>query len=1062
MNTANALLRTVSKNFTRSFAVFLALLSVTSAQAQTAIGATWANTGSEWTNGASWLGGNAPTNDNGLVGNIATFSNAAAGFNTVNLSSGRGIYGLVFVSGANAYTFTGSALTVGSGGGISNASASLQTFSNKVINNGGGPVYGSYAGGSLLFAGGIDITTPTSTASRTLTLGGSGDITVSGSIASGASVTNTTGGNVSVTNTALTIFSGNNTYLGTTTVSSGARLRLGSVTALGATNSGTAISSGGALDLNGQTIGAEALTISGTGVSSSGVIFNSSASAATWSGNITPSAGSAIKATNGSITLSGGIDLNNNAATSRTLTLEGAGGIVVSGNISNSFAGSTGGLTIGGTNGTITLSGSNSYTGRTTVSNTYTLRVTAVDALSSKSSLEGSSSSARNPTLDLGAPGNYMMNSYQGGNVSLLATNGASSLNFTNTGTGNSVTGGSRTITATNVAVTFDGSLDISPTDSAKTFTVAGNSDFTFNGSILTTNTGFSSEFRASSTGRTTLNASNNYDGLTTVSAGATLRLANSYAMGAANGLTNTVAGGGALELLGDITVDGEILALSGTDGSLATLRNITNNNTYNGAITFDSGTNRIDSDAGTLTLSSFANTLSSSRSLFVGGAGNTVFTGRVTGTGSATLTKDGAGTLTLANTNNELGATGGVLINSGTLALGTNNALGATRAVAVNGGTLDIGTFNSTVGAVSLTNGTIAGSTGEITGTSYAVEKGTISAILGGSGALTKSGNGTVTLSRASTYSGGTLVSAGVLAGDTTSLQGAINNNATTTFSQTTNGTYAGTMSGSGALTKSGAGTLTLSGANTYLGSTVINSGSLELGSSGSLRFFAGASGSNNAVSGAGTAVLGGTFDIDLSAAATNAGSSWTLVSVASRSYPGSFNVAGFTNSGGIWSYGTNGVTYQFSQSTGTLSVLSTNNVSAYTTWLTNYPTLANTNGTADPDGDGFNNDLEFAFDGNPTVGTAALLTATRSGSDAVFNFVASTNTNAVSYAVQSTTNLSTGPWDDDIGVTASVTNSANQTNPAILLAPDYIRREFSLPATNKSFYRVKATIAP
>jgi hypothetical protein len=172
---------------------------------------------------------------------------------------------------------------------------------------------------------------------------------------------------------------------------------------------------------------------------------------------------------------------------------------------------------------------------------------------------------------------------------------------------------------------------------------------------------------------------------------------------------------------------------------------------------------------------------------------------------------------------------------------------------------------------------------------------------------------------------------------------------------------------------------------------------------------------------------------------------------------------VAGFTNSGGTWTCGSNGVTYQFVQSTGILSVAGSAPVSAYNSWLTNYPGLGvNTNGTADPDGDGFSNDLEFAFDGNPTVGTASLLTVTRSGSNAVFNFVASTNPAAVFYMVQATTNLSTGPWADDIGVTASITNSANQTNPAILLAPDYVRREFTLPATNKSFYRVKATIAP
>ena len=605
--------------------LLIGIFSANVSHAQTATGATWDNTGLEWTSGTSWVGDNAPTNDNALVGNIATFSNAAAGFNTVNLSSGRGIYGLVFVSGANAYTFTGSALTVGSGGGISNNSASLQTFNNRVINNGANPLYGSYAGGSLIFAGGIDITTPTSTASRTLTLGGSGDITVSGSIASGAAVTSTTGGNVSVTNTALTIFSGNNTYLGTTTVSSGARLRLGSATALGATNSGTTISSGGALDLNGQTIGAEALTISGTGVSSSGVIFNSSDSAASWSGNIAQTASSIIKATNGSITLSGGIDLAGNAASSRTLTLDGTGGIIVSGNIANSFAGSTGSIAIAANAANVTFSGNNTY------------------------------------------------------------------------------------------------------------------------------------------------------NGTTIVNSGATLRIASSTGLGSTNSGT-TVEVGGQLQMSGGITVDaGEALSLSGTTGATASLRNISGNNAYNGAITFNSGTNRIDSDAGTLTLSLFTNTLSGTRSLLVGGAGDTTFTGRFTGSSTALLTKDGAGTLTLANTNFDIG--GGVLVNNGKLALAATNALGATRAVVINGGTLDITTFNNTVGAVSLTNGTIAGTTGVLTGTSYVVESGTISAILGGSGALTKSGSGTTTLSGNNTYTGVTTISAGttILSGNNSAATGGL-----------------------------------------------------------------------------------------------------------------------------------------------------------------------------------------------------------------------------------------------------------------------------------------------
>jgi autotransporter-associated beta strand protein len=765
----------------------IALFPLTSL-AQTATGATWDNTGTEWTSGTSWVGDNGPTNDNTLVGNIATFSNAAAGFNTVNLSGARGIYGLVFVSGANAYTFTGSALTVGNAGGISNASANLQTFSNKIINNGGTAIYGSYGGGSLIFAGGIDLTTSSSSASRTVTLGGSGDITVSGAIAAGGT---STGGNILVTNTGLTILSGNNTYFGTTTVNNGARLRLGSATALGATNGGTIISSGGALDLNGQAIGAEALTISGGGVSSSGVIFNSSASAASWSGNIAPTADSTIKVTNGSITLSGGININNTAASSRTLTLDGAGGLILSGNISNSFAGSTGNIAVAATASNVTLSGSNSYSGTTTLNSGGGVNINSAYAISTNTFIISSASGAAflNNTSG-GAITNLGNNNITLGDGITFGTSGSTSANSLNLGTGTVTASSSRAITVAGTGVTLGlGTLDSTSTSSGRTFTangagntlslagwkiqsgstanvtakLAGSANWMITGPIVNGNA-FSNGVQIDATGLTTFGGDNTYDGTTIVSSGATLRITSATGLGSTNTGT-TVSTGGQLQMSGGITVSaGEALSLSGTNGDTASLRNISGANTYNGAITFNTGTNRIDSDAGTLTLSSFASTVVSNRWLLVGGAGNTIFTGRVTGNNSGSLVKDGAGTLTLANTNNEVGPQGVVLINNGTLALGTNNALGATRAVAVNGGTLDISTFNNTVGAVTLTNGTISGSSGVLSGTSYAVENGTISAILGGSGTLTKSGNGTVTLSAANSYDGATTVSAGAL----------------------------------------------------------------------------------------------------------------------------------------------------------------------------------------------------------------------------------------------------------------------------------------------------------
>ena len=92
----------------------------------------------------------------------------------------------------------------------------------------------------------------------------------------------------------------------------------------------------------------------------------------------------------------------------------------------------------------------------------------------------------------------------------------------------------------------------------------------------------------------------------------------------------------------------------------------------------------------------------------------------------------------------------------------------------------------------------------------------GTYAGAISGTGSLTKAGTGNVTLSGANTYTGGTTVSAGILTGDTTSLQGAIVDNANVTFRQTTNGTCGGHVSATGSLTKAEKGTVTPSGTHT------------------------------------------------------------------------------------------------------------------------------------------------------------------------------------------------------------------------------------------------------
>jgi len=98
----------------------------------------------------------------------------------------------------------------------------------------------------------------------------------------------------------------------------------------------------------------------------------------------------------------------------------------------------------------------------------------------------------------------------------------------------------------------------------------------------------------------------------------------------------------------------------------------------------------------------------------------------------------------------------------------GNNGALGVTTGtVEINGGgVLDLYGYSPTVGAVTLVDGSIInnGGTAALTADSYAVMKGTIDAALAGTGALTKTTCGTVTLGGQNTYTGATTVTAGVL----------------------------------------------------------------------------------------------------------------------------------------------------------------------------------------------------------------------------------------------------------------------------------------------------------
>ncbi|WP_153101960.1 autotransporter domain-containing protein [Paraburkholderia hayleyella] len=297
--------------------------------------------------------------------------------------------------------------------------------------------------------------------------------------------------------------------------------------------------------------------------------------------------------------------------------------------------------------------------------------------------------------------------------------------------------------------------------------------------------------------GTLTLSGANTYSGGTvlqegTVSIGADNNLGDSNGTLTFNGGTLNTTGTFATQRAITITqANGTIDTNSGTaltangaisgDGSLtktgAGTLTLSGNNTYEGGTVIQEGTVSVSADtnlgnsAGGLTLNdstlNTSGTFATARAIALQGGGGTIDTHAATAltangeiSGDGALTKTGAGTLTLLGNNTY---TGGTVLDGGTLELGADNNLGA--AGTATGGL----TFNS--GILRTLNGFSTNRTLQLNGTGGMIDTAsetlTWNGTISGAGRLSKTGNGELYLTGQNLYTGGTLISAGMLTVD-------------------------------------------------------------------------------------------------------------------------------------------------------------------------------------------------------------------------------------------------------------------------------------------------------
>jgi autotransporter-associated beta strand protein len=422
---------------------------------------------------------------------------------------------------------------------------------------------------------------------------------------------------------------------------------------------------------------------------------------------------------------------------------------------------------------------------------------------------------------------------------------------------------------------------------------------------------------------------------------------------------------------------------------------------------------------------------------LGAGDANNLTFSGIIfdaRGGAQTSLTKVGSGTQILSGSNQYTGTT---TINAGTLQIGAGSTTGSLQ-----------------TSSALVTNGTLAFSR------SNTVTQGTdFAAGITGSGGLRQAGTGSLVLNTANTYAGPTAIASGTLAlsGEGTVGAGQVSLSTGSTFDVTAatpaSIALAGGLAGSGTVNATGK-TLSVGGAFAPVALSI--TGNVTLLGTSATSLIAGSSPATTSLAAVtGSIVNAGALSITAGEGVTFLdGQSYTFFTASGGSI-----TAGFTSvsvggtaltaqSAGNWTGSTGGLSYTYSETTGTLTVVSAGgSLTALETWRQeNFGSTADSGTSAnlaDPDADGLSNLMEYALGSDPTVANANASTTVSGGNplSLTFNTVADSS---LAYIVEAS---------NDLGTWSQIATRSGTGNPVTVQDPGPV-------SGNRRFLRLRVTL--